>query len=111
MNSKFDAKLAPIASALRERMRFYKLRVTPNAVQIANSFNERFDPEIIADYNDPFRIEWMLEPKNDIIIGEEVTESYLLSIYAPYTFYIGIQNIRPCRIGICCQISYMRHIL
>lgn len=53
-------------------MRFYKLRVTPNAVQIANSFNERFKPEVIADYNDPFRIDWMYEDVDDIVVGEKV---------------------------------------
>ncbi|KAF8074975.1 hypothetical protein FPV67DRAFT_1575252 [Lyophyllum atratum] len=54
----FADKIAAITVSLRDRMRFYKLRVTPNATAIASTFNEQFKPEIIAEYNDPFRVDW-----------------------------------------------------
>ena len=56
-------------------MRFYKLRVTSNAVQIASTFNEQFKPEIILDYNDPYRVEWITQPTEDFYVGDAVTIS------------------------------------
>ncbi|KIK95252.1 hypothetical protein PAXRUDRAFT_827189 [Paxillus rubicundulus Ve08.2h10] len=69
----FEVKLASITVSLRERMRFYKLRVTPHATSIASTFNERFKPEIIPEYNDPFQVDWIHEPLSDntCLIGEE----------------------------------------
>ncbi|EGN96670.1 hypothetical protein SERLA73DRAFT_111324 [Serpula lacrymans var. lacrymans S7.3] len=58
----FDDKIGTITVSLRDRMRFYKLRVTPNAASIASTFNEQFKPEIIAEINDPFRVEWIQTP-------------------------------------------------
>lgn len=55
----FDMKVAAITISLRDRMRFYKLRVTPNAANIASTFNEQFVPETIPEMNDPFRIDWI----------------------------------------------------
>lgn len=67
----FDAKLASITVSLRERMRFYKLRVTPNAASIASSFNDQFKPETIPEANDPFRVEWIQKPTDeDVLVGE-----------------------------------------
>ena len=56
-------------------MRFYKLRVTPNAANVASTFNEQFKPEIILDHNDPFRVDWITEPSEngDVLVGERVT--------------------------------------
>jgi actin-related protein 8 len=68
----FETKIAAITVSLRERMRFYKLRVTPNSAGIASTFNEQFKPEIIQEYNDPFRVDWLYEPSDDFIIGENV---------------------------------------
>ncbi|KIJ20923.1 hypothetical protein PAXINDRAFT_95903 [Paxillus involutus ATCC 200175] len=72
----FEVKLASIIVSLRERMRFYKLRVTPHATSIASTFNERFKPEIIPEYNDPFQVEWIHEPLSDntCLIGEEALQ-------------------------------------
>jgi actin-related protein 8 len=55
-------------------MRFYKLRVTPNAACIASTFNEQFRPEIIAEINDPFLVDWIQKPLDDseILVGERV---------------------------------------
>ena len=72
--AQFDTKIASITVSLRERMRFYKLRVTPNAASIASTFNARFKPEIIPEVNDPFLVDWIQEPLEDseILIGERV---------------------------------------
>jgi hypothetical protein len=54
-------------------MRFYKLRVTPNANDIASTFNKQFQPEIIAEYNDPYRVEWTENVSSeDAYAGDEV---------------------------------------
>ncbi|KAG0709311.1 hypothetical protein DFH29DRAFT_887756 [Suillus ampliporus] len=68
----FDAKIGSIIVSLRERMRFYKLRVTPNAASIASTFNEQFKPEIIPEFNDPFLVDWIQDPLEDseVLIGE-----------------------------------------
>ncbi|KAG1746603.1 uncharacterized protein EDB91DRAFT_1327944 [Suillus paluster] len=68
----FDAKIGSIIVSLRERMRFYKLRVTPNAASIASTFNEQFKPEIIPEVNDPFLVDWIQDPLEDseVLVGE-----------------------------------------
>jgi len=69
----FDAKLAAITISLRDRMRFYKLRVTPNATKIASTFNEQFKPERIAEHND-YQTEWIDGTLTDeVLIGEKVS--------------------------------------
>jgi len=54
-------------------MRFYKLRVTPNATKIASTFNEQFKPERIAEHND-YQTEWIDGTLTDeVLIGEKVS--------------------------------------
>lgn len=53
-------------------MRFYKLRVTPNAANIASTFNDQFKPEIIPEANDPFRVDWISESSEDTLVGDVV---------------------------------------
>lgn len=55
-------------------MRFYKLRVTPNATSIASTFNEQFKPEIIPEQNDPFWVDWIHKTSSDdvYLIGDKV---------------------------------------
>jgi len=65
--------LQAIAVSLRDRMRFYKLRVTPNAAAIASTFNGQFQPEIIQEINDPFRIEWLSGDAGDCLVGEQAS--------------------------------------
>uniref|UniRef100_A0A0W0G785 Uncharacterized protein n=1 Tax=Moniliophthora roreri TaxID=221103 RepID=A0A0W0G785_MONRR len=67
----FEEKLSAIMSSLRDRMRFYKLRVTPNASNIATTFNEQFKPEYIQEHNDPYRVDWITDNKEDILVGEK----------------------------------------
>ncbi|GLB41816.1 hypothetical protein LshimejAT787_1004160 [Lyophyllum shimeji] len=68
----FNEKMAAITVSLRDRMRFYKLRVTPNATAIASTFNEQFKPEIISEYNDPYRVEWTENVSSeDVYFGDK----------------------------------------
>lgn len=71
----FDMKVAAITISLRDRMRFYKLRVTPNAANIASTFNEQFQPETIAEANDPFRIDWIRDDTESYLVGDQVSPS------------------------------------
>ena len=53
-------------------MRFYKLRITPNATKIASTFNEQFQPERISEHND-YEQEWIDGTKTDAtLVGEQV---------------------------------------
>lgn len=53
-------------------MRFYKLRITPNATKIASTFNEQFQPERISEHND-YEQEWVDGSKTDAtLVGEQV---------------------------------------
>ncbi len=62
--------------SLRDRMRFYKLRVTPDAANKAAMFNEQFKPETIAEEHDPFRMNWITEPPADeYLVGDKVLSS------------------------------------
>ncbi|KZT69246.1 actin-like ATPase domain-containing protein [Daedalea quercina L-15889] len=67
----FDMKVAAITISLRDRMRFYKLRVTPNAANIASTFNEQFVPEKIPEANDPFRVEWVQDDAKPYLVGDQ----------------------------------------
>lgn len=67
-----NEKIAAIAISLRERMRFYKLKVVANASRIAANFNERLEGEPVAD-NDSLRIDWKYDPpSDDVLVGEKV---------------------------------------
>ncbi|KAI0330934.1 actin-like ATPase domain-containing protein [Cubamyces sp. BRFM 1775] len=67
----FDAKVAAITVSLRDRMRFYKLRVTPDAARIATSFNEQFKPEVIPEANDPYHVDWIHSSDEPYHVGEK----------------------------------------
>jgi len=53
-------------------MKFYKLRVTQNAASVASAFNESFKPEIIPDSADPYKIDWITETDEEVLVGEKV---------------------------------------
>ena len=67
----FDAKVAAITVSLRDRMRFYKLRVTTNAAGVATAFNEQFKPEKIPEANDPFHVDWIASSDEPYLVGEK----------------------------------------
>jgi len=58
-------------------MKFYKLRVTQNAASVASAFNESFKPEIIPDSADPYGVEWITEPSEEVLVGEKVWQLWL----------------------------------
>ncbi|PFH51828.1 hypothetical protein AMATHDRAFT_74707 [Amanita thiersii Skay4041] len=76
----FEEKLASITVSLRDRMRFYKQRVTPNATSIARTFNEQFKPEIISEHNDPYRIDWLDSTctENTFLLADPEKAGYLV---------------------------------
>lgn len=53
-------------------MKFYRQRVTQNASSVASAFNESFKPEIIPDSADPYRVDWIMEAKEEVYVGEKV---------------------------------------
>jgi len=55
-------------------MKFYKLRVTQNAPSVASAFNESFKPEIIPDSADPYKVDWITEANEDVLVGEKVCQ-------------------------------------
>ncbi|KAI0718003.1 actin-like ATPase domain-containing protein [Cerioporus squamosus] len=67
----FDAKVAAITVSLRDRMRFYKLRVTTNAAGVATAFNEQFKPEKIPEANDPYHVDWITSSDEPYLVGEK----------------------------------------
>lgn len=67
----FDSKVAAIQVSLRDRMRFYKLKVTTNAPALASQFNEQFQPERIPESSDPARVEWINKLDDEIAVGEK----------------------------------------
>ncbi|KAJ3522623.1 hypothetical protein NM688_g8848 [Phlebia brevispora] len=94
----FDSKVAAIQVSLRDRMRFYKLRVTANAVSAASAFNEQFKPETIPEANDPFHIDWITKtPEEDVIVGEKalnLSDPQELGYVLKWPFYGGTFNTR-----------------
>lgn len=88
----FDTKMGSIIVSLRERMRFYKLRVTCNAARVASTFNEQFKPEIIPEVNDPFLVDWIQEPLEDteVLVGERalrLSDPQLLNYSVKWPIY------------------------
>ena len=54
-------------------MRFYKLRVTPDAATKATTFNEQLKPELIPEQNDPFCVDWIHDiAAKPYYVGEKV---------------------------------------
>lgn len=68
----FEVKIDSLVTSFRERMRFYKLRVTQNAASVASAFNESFKPEIIPDFADSDPIYWIREANEEVLVGEKV---------------------------------------
>ncbi|EJD41134.1 actin-like ATPase domain-containing protein [Auricularia subglabra TFB-10046 SS5] len=75
--TEFQKQMESVVSALRDRMRFYKLRISHSAIQQCHAFNsDAIDnaPETIHDHNDPGRVEWLRARKvnKDYVVGDEV---------------------------------------
>ena len=57
-------------------MRFYKLRMTPDAAIKAAAFNEQLKPELIPEQNDPFRVDWIYDIATEpYYVGEKVRQT------------------------------------
>ncbi|KAJ7180728.1 hypothetical protein C8R46DRAFT_1070410 [Mycena filopes] len=66
----FDEEMSAVTISLRDRMRFYKLPIAPNATNVAKAYNGEFKPEIIAEHNDPYQSEW-IKDGGDVLVGEK----------------------------------------
>ena len=77
-------------------MRFYKLRVTSNAANIASTFNEPFKPEIIAEHNDPYRVDWIDSSiDGDVLVGEKVRQEFATIKILRLNFYQALRLANP----------------
>ncbi|KDR80664.1 hypothetical protein GALMADRAFT_222260 [Galerina marginata CBS 339.88] len=93
----FDSKLSSITVSLRDRMRFYKLRVTPNATKIASTFNEQFKPEKIAEHND-YQTEWIdASCEEEVLVGEQalrIVDPVISNYFVKWPIYASNFNTR-----------------
>ena len=53
-------------------MKFYKLRVSYRTGPIASSFNESFVRELIPESADPYRVDWITDADEEVLVGEKV---------------------------------------
>ena len=75
-------------------MRFYKLRMTPDAAMKATGFNEQLKPELIPEQNDPFRIEWIYDIATEpFYVGEKVRQA--IPIIGRISYFTGAAACRP----------------
>ncbi|KAI5123511.1 hypothetical protein M0805_006671 [Coniferiporia weirii] len=65
-----EAKIGAITTSLRDRMRFYKLRVVPNASRVATMFNEQMKGEETTTPGASHRT----APQDEVLVGERVYE-------------------------------------
>lgn len=101
---KVEKKIAAITTSLRDRMRFYQIRVVPNASKATKSFNEMVVGEPTSDPN--FRQN--KKTLGDILIGEDVSltclgsqsdldmDRYRFLIYQIVRIQKGMQFDGPC---------------
>ncbi|KAF8659821.1 hypothetical protein AX16_001706 [Volvariella volvacea WC 439] len=93
----FDAKLSPITNSLHERMRFFKCRIIPDATTTASRFNEQFQPEVIPEHNDAYRVEWISDRESSTIVGEpalRIADPTRLRYLVRWPFLAGDFNTR-----------------
>jgi len=75
-------------------MRFYKLRVTPDAAVKATAFNEQLKPELIPELNDPFRVDWIHDIGTEpYYVGEKVRGRLLQG--GGVSWFAGVAACRP----------------
>ncbi|KAL5512963.1 ARP8 [Sanghuangporus vaninii] len=89
-----ENSIAPLVSALRDRMRFYKLRVIPNASRVASSFNEQMVGEESPSPDSSFKTPSV----EDVLVGEKVfelpDEAHVLGYAVRWPVYAGRFNTR-----------------
>ncbi|KAF9650794.1 actin-like ATPase domain-containing protein [Thelephora ganbajun] len=96
-NDPFEVKIDSLVTSFRERMKFYKLRTTQNAAPVASAFNESFKPEIIPDSADPYKIDWITEANEDVLVGEkalQLADPHEMGYVVRWPLYGGHFNAR-----------------
>lgn len=87
-------------------MRFYKLRVTTNAANIATTFNEQFTPEAIPETNDPFRVDWVSSADEEHVVGEKVNRPVRAQDACQLlTVLLGIASVGSHSTRLCCKMA------
>ena len=85
-------------------MRFYKLRMTPDAAMKATGFNEQLKPELIPEQNDPFRVEWIYDIATEpFYVGEKVRQA--IPIIGRISCFAGVATCRSCKAGVRCKVA------
>lgn len=65
--------MGTITAALHDRMKYFKVRATPNGTNAAATANDIYRPETIAEHNDPFQLDWIDDSsKEEVLIGDQV---------------------------------------
>ncbi|EJD07297.1 actin-like ATPase domain-containing protein [Fomitiporia mediterranea MF3/22] len=89
-----ETNIAPIVTALRDRMRFYKLRVVSNASKVALTFNGQLEGEESPNPDPPARS----PPAQDVLVGEKVfdlpNDEYSIGYAVRWPIYAGRFNSR-----------------
>ena len=70
----FTEQLHELSAELKQRIRTSKRRVLPNSKDLVISFNNRSNPEVIKEHNDPNRVEWTEVPPDnppEFFVGKE----------------------------------------
>ncbi|CAG8504899.1 10896_t:CDS:10 [Acaulospora colombiana] len=76
-----------IKKELKERMKNAKRRPVANAQTQVLSFNKASRPEIIADHNDPYKVDWtMIEEDAEYYVGEKVNVINNITTFSESTF-------------------------
>jgi actin-related protein 8 len=78
--------LAEIDNEIKKRIKDKKIRVMPNTQGQVISFNSQSEPTVIADHNDPYKIEWTQVGKH-IYLGQEVRTLFKIDLGYPYAHY------------------------
>ena len=92
--------------SLRDRMRFYKLRVTPDAGIKAASFNEQLKPELIPEQNDPFCVDWINDVEAEsYYVGEKVRMTVVFGRGFLDSVWAGAETCRSRKAGVRREVA------
>lgn len=117
----FERLKSQIQQSFKERMRYYKRKIQPNAREQVISFNKGSKPQVIDEKNDPERIEWITNPskryygaeaarcsKENFIIRHPFTKGGALNVSSPY--YTSLQDLMSDVIGLLEYALSMKNI-
>ncbi|CAG8685345.1 4928_t:CDS:2 [Funneliformis mosseae] len=87
----FKQAVGEIKKELKEKIKASKRRPVANAQSQVHSFNKSVHPEIIADHNDPYRVDWTLVDEDaEYYVGEKALR--LLDSDDSFNLFYPIQN-------------------